>query len=126
MFEDIIDYFKLDYSPTDFEVLGEKALPEGYVDIFIKLKHPAGFNKYLLVEVKTGRVQRKDMTQLRDYMDELGSEVIGGILIGREFPKKLRQDPKVLQIKYFFDNLDVDCEYTYEKLLNLLRLEVLV
>jgi len=83
VFEDILEYFKLDYSPTDFEVLGEKALPEGYVDIFIKLKHPTGSNKYLLVEIKTGRAQRKDMTQLRDYMDELGSEVIGGVLIAK-------------------------------------------
>jgi len=91
----------VNHSSTDFEVLGEKALPEGYVDIFIKLKHPTGSNKYLLVEVKTGRAQRKDIDQLRDYMRELGSEVVGGVLI-----------------------LDVDDEYTYENLLHLLHLEV--
>jgi len=124
VFEDILEYFKVDHNPTDFEVLGEKALPEGYVDIFIKLKHPTGANRYLLVEVKTGRAQRKDRYQVRDYMKELGSEVAGGVLIAREFPKKVQQDPQVLRVKYYFDSLDVDYEYTYENLLHSLHLEV--
>lgn len=76
--------------------------------------------------MKTGKAQRKDIDQLRNYMKELGSEVIGGVLIAREFPKKLCQDSQVLYVRYFFDNLDTDNEYTYENLLSLLHLEVLL
>ncbi|MBO8179498.1 MAG: hypothetical protein H0Z19_03325 [Archaeoglobus sp.] len=126
VFEEILEHFKVNYNSSDFEILGEKALPEGYVDIFIKLKHPVGSNKYLLVEVKTGKTQRKDIDQLRDYMRELGNEVVGGVLIAKEFPKKVRQESQVLHVKYSFDNLDVESEYTYENLLKLLHLEVMV
>jgi len=35
------------------------------VDIFIKLKHPVGSNKYLLVEVKTGRYFYKILRLLK-------------------------------------------------------------
>ncbi len=121
--EDILSHFKVNNSPSDFEILGEKALPEGYVDIFMKLKHPVGANKYLPVEVKAGKAQRKDVEQLRDYMKELGSEVTGGVLVAKDFPKKIRQDG-ILFVKYFFENLDLDEEYTYQELLDSIRLEV--
>ncbi len=126
IFEEILEHFKVNYDSTDFEILGEKALPEGYVDIFIKLKHPVGSNKYLLVEVKTGKAQRKDIDQLRDYMRELGNEVVGGVLIAKEFPKKVRRDSQVLHVRYYFDSLDIEGEYSYKNLLKLLHLEVMV
>ncbi|WP_456328938.1 hypothetical protein [Archaeoglobus sp.] len=59
-------------------------------------------------------------------MRELGDEVVGGVLIAKEFPKKVRQESQVLHVKYSFDNLDVESEYTYENLLKLLHLEVMV
>jgi len=123
--EDILEHFNVEHDPTDFEILGEKALPEGYVDIFIKLKHPVGSNKYMLVEVKTGEAQRKDIDQLRYYMKELGNEVAGGVLIARKFPKKLCQNSQVLHVRYRFDDLDVEGEYNYENLLKLLQLDVI-
>lgn len=126
IFDEILERFKVDHSSDDFEILGEKALPEGYVDIFIKLKHPEGSNKYLLVEVKTGKAQRKDMEQLREYMKELGSEAVGGVLVAKEFPRRVNNDPKLMPVKYYFDNLDIDGEYTYENLLSMLQLEITV
>jgi len=124
IFNEVLEYFKLNYDPNEFEILGEKALPEGYVDIFIKLKHPAGSNRYILVEIKTGRAQRKDINQLKTYITELGSETIGGVLIVKDFPKTISSGFSILPVRYYFDNLDVEREYSYIELLNLLRLEV--
>jgi len=126
IFSEILDYLGIDNKPDEFEILGEKALPEGFVDIFIKLKHPAGRNKYILVEVKTGKAQRKDMNQLKNYLGEFSDEAIGGVLIAKDFPKRLPEESKVLPVKYNFSQLNEDSEYTYKELLNLLRLEVSV
>lgn len=55
----ILERLKLNYGAEDFEILGEKAISEGYVDIFLKLKHPVGTNKYILIEVKKTRQKKK-------------------------------------------------------------------
>lgn len=57
----VLKQFEVDLSPDDFEVLGEKALPEGFADIFIKMRHPEGKNLYLVVEVKTGRAYSREV-----------------------------------------------------------------
>lgn len=121
---EILNYFKTEISVNEFEVLGEKALPEGFVDIFIKQKHPAGRNKYLLVEVKTGRASKKDFEQLKGYIEEFGSEVIGGVLIARDFPRSIPFKPEILPVRYFFRDLDRSSEYAYKELIDMLQLEV--
>ena len=125
IFKDILDYLNLDNQPDEFEILSEKALPEGFVDIFIKLKHPTGLNKYLLVEIKTGRAQKKDFKQLRDYINELGEEAVGGVLIARDFPKSPPKDQRILIARYYFSNLDYELEYSYKQLLDLLNIELI-
>ncbi len=124
--KDTLDHFNISISPENFEILGEKALPEGFVDVFIKLKHPQGSNIYFLVEVKTGKVQSKDFKQLKGYMKEFGAECKGGILIAKEFPKKIYSElsSNILPIKYRFNQINKDGEYTYEQLLEALNLEV--
>jgi len=124
IFNEILDRFNIDNKCDEFEILGEKALPEGFVDIFIKLKHPAGRNKYILVEVKTGRAQKRDVDQLKNYLGEF-NEAVGGVLIAKDFPKRLPDESKVLPVKYHFSQLNEDAEYTYKELLNLLHLEVI-
>lgn len=120
----ILEFFNIEESSDKFEVLGEKALSEGFVDIFIKLKHPIGKNKYIFVEVKTGRAQRRDFEQLMKYMSELRVETIGGVLIAKKFPRNFLNLPdNILPVKYYFENLNKDQEYDYEHLLNLLKLE---
>lgn len=109
----------------NFEVLGEKALPEGFVDIFIKLKYPAGANKYILVEVKTGRAQKKEFEQLKRYTNEFGEDAAGALLIAKEFPRTLPKESRVLYIKYYFDQLDASAEYSYDQLKDRLRLEII-
>lgn len=76
-------------SVDDFEVLGEKALSQGHVDILIKQRFPIAQSLKIAVEVKIKKAQRKDLVQLKGYMDELGDECIGGVLIAQSFPKSV-------------------------------------
>lgn len=122
---EILRHFHIDNEPNEFEVLGEKALPEGFIDLFIKLKHPTGANKYLLVEVKTGKASKKDVEQLRGYVDELGDEAVGGILIARDFPKSIPIHKEILLARYYFNNIDYSKEYSYEELLSMLEVELI-
>lgn len=122
--KNVIEDFDIENSPDEFEVLGEKALPEGYVDIFIKLRLPLATNKYILVEVKTGRVHKKDFEQLRGYISEFGNEAVGGVIIGRDYPKKMPEHAGILPLKYNFKSLDKEKSYTYEDLFSNLKLEI--
>lgn len=123
---DILEFFEISNPINEFEVLGEKALLEGFVDVFIKLKHPKGENKFLLVEVKTRKSQKKDFQQLMGYINEFGNEAVGGVLIAEDFPKHISSssDIKILPVRYWFDTLDIHSEYLYSDLLQLLNLEV--
>ncbi|NJF25062.1 hypothetical protein E3E29_05220 [Thermococcus sp. Bubb.Bath] len=121
---DVLEIFEMDNSPEEFEALGEKALSEGYVDIFIKLKHPSATNRYILAEVKTGKAQRKDVEQLRNYLSEYGDEATGGLLIAKEFSRFAFEDDRIIPVRYYFEGLDPSGEYSYDDLLNMLKLEV--
>jgi hypothetical protein len=121
---DVLEIFGMDNSPEEFEVLGEKALPEGYVDIFMKLKHPSATNKYLLAEVKTGKAKKKDVEQLGKYLSEYGNEAVGGLLIAKDFSKSAFEDDRIIPVGYYFKDLDPSEEYSYDALLNMLRLEI--
>jgi len=68
---DILKQLELNCEPEEFEILGEKAIPEGYVDIFVKLKHPIAINKYILIEVKTNKAGKKDLQQLKGYLSRI-------------------------------------------------------
>ncbi len=120
----VFDLFNLPHVPEEFEIPGEKALPEGYVDLVIKLKHPVASNKYILIEVKTGYAHRKDSDQLNKYLSEFGLEVIGGLLVAKDFPKNLPQrTSRIYPVRYYFEGLDADIEYPFENLLNMLNLD---
>ena len=126
VFTKILNHFSIPYEPSEFEILGEKALPEGFVDIFIKLKHPQASNIYLLTEIKTGKAQTKDILQLLSYIQELGGEGKGGILIAKKFSRKiLKSAPdNIICVEYLFEDIDLDEEYSYNDLSDMLKLEV--
>lgn len=123
--DDILDYFDINNKPDDFEILGEKALPEGFVDMFIKLKHPQTSNIYLLVEVKKGKASIKDFQQLQNYICEFGNECKGGILIVKDFPRRINIPDNIMVMRYSFENIDRESEYDFEELFNMLNLEVM-
>jgi RecB family endonuclease NucS len=122
---EILGHFNISLPESEFEILGEKALPEGFMDVFIKLKHPQGSNIYLLVEVKTGRAGRNELEQLKSYVREFGNECKGGILIAKEFSKKnIKTNRNILLIKYEFEQINKDEEYSYDQLMQKLNFEI--
>jgi hypothetical protein len=99
-----------------FEVLGEKALPEGYVDILIKEAIPTGYSQKIIVEVKSNKSQPKDIIQLESYMREMGRECIAGILIAKDFSRKVKSTykmPKEIRcFTYSFGEIDPSGKYS--------------
>jgi len=103
----------------NFEVLGEKALPEGHIDMLIKDRVPAGYTRKIIVEVKTGRAKPQDIRQLGNYVSEIGVECELGILIAQDFSKKLQQESESKRIKcfvYSFGQIDKAKKYSVEEL----------
>jgi hypothetical protein len=85
------------------EVLGEKALPQGYIDLLLKERVPLGAAPKIPIEVKLGTAQPKDVLQLRDYMDELMGECLCGVLIAAEFGRKtvpLARESSIRLVRY--------------------------
>jgi hypothetical protein len=109
----------------DFEVLGEKALPEGHIDILIKDRMPVGYNRKIVIEVKTGTAKAQDIVQLGDYVSEIGEECVLGILITQSFSKKVQQESEKMRIKcftYSFSQIDKIQKYSFEQLKSNLQL----
>lgn len=106
----------------EFEVLGEKAFAEGYVDILIKNSRPIGKNMMVAVEVKLGAAGRKDVEQLERYVKELGEECKGGVLLAEKVPKRIALPEGVHLAKYSFST-DLSRSRTFEELLESIKLE---
>lgn len=108
--------------PEDLEVLGEKALPEGHVDILIKERIPIGKAKIIILEVKRGKASLRDLKQLERYRTEIGLECIGACLIARDFPRKMTSyQDKIKLLKYNL-NLIKNKTYTFNELLKSITL----
>lgn len=71
------------------EVLGEKAFPEGHIDILVKESVPIGQSRKIIIEVKTGAGTQKDIDQIRSYVSEISEECVGAILIASKFSNKV-------------------------------------
>jgi hypothetical protein len=107
------------FQAKDFEILGEKALPEGHIDILIKDCIPAGYSRKIIVEVKTGKARSQDIRQLGNYVTEMGEECVLGILITQNFSRKVQQESENTGIKcftYSFSKVDKIQKYSFEEL----------
>jgi len=100
-----IDVETLDTSKL--EVLGEKALAEGHIDILIKEAIPMGLARKIIIEVKTGLAKLQDVSQLGMYLDEMGSECLAGVLIARYFSRRVLQEAERQRISTFEYKLDI-------------------
>jgi len=103
----------------DFEVLGEKALPEGHIDILIKDRIPTGYSRKIIIEVKLGKARPQDVVQLRNYMEEMGEECLEGILIARDFSRKIQKEVENKRIKcfiYSFGKIEKNKTYSLDEL----------
>ena len=82
----LLDRLKLDQPPTgQLEVLGEKALSRGHVDVLIKEAVSVGISRCIAIEVKRNVAEVKDVEQTARYRDELGAECAGVILAAPKF-----------------------------------------
>ena len=106
----------------ELEVLGEKALAEGYVDILIKRARPRGKNLMIAVEVKLGRAGRREMEQLRRYMEELGEECRAGVLLAERLSGDSPPEG-VHPVRYSF-GLNLSQPHTFQELQHALSLEI--
>ena len=128
-FLELIEVEELDVG--SLEVLGEKALPEGHIDILVKEAIPIGISRKILVEVKRGLSSKKDLKQLEKYVHELGSEVVAGVLIARKFSRNVankletQTNQKVTIVKYDIEDFSPDESYTFEQLREKLELKKL-
>lgn len=107
------------------EILGEKALPQGHIDLLIKQRVPLGTTLKIPIEVKTKKTQPKDLAQLRAYMDELRGDCPTGILIAADFGKGAVREAANFGFKLVRYTLSSDFKKaaTFEEIANGLTLE---
>jgi hypothetical protein len=101
-----------DAQAEGLEVLGEKALTQGHIDLLLKPRTPIGTAIKIPIEVKTDRGQPEDTVQLRGYMDELPGECPIGILIASDFNKKTAAKAADYGIKLVSYSLTIDMKST--------------
>lgn len=71
-----------------FEILSEKAFPEGHVDLLIKEAAPKGISRKLIIEVKNSVASERHVAQLMQYRANLSPECIAAILVSKGLTKK--------------------------------------
>lgn len=110
---------------SKLEVLGEKALAEGHIDILIKEAIPIGLARKIIIEVKTGLAKLQDISQLSMYLDEMGSECLGGLLVARDFSRKVLQEARrqgISTVEYKLGIIESGAAVTFQELKQNLRL----
>lgn len=108
------------------EVLGEKALPEGHIDILIKDSIPTGYSRKIIIEIKLNKAQLKDIDQVENYMKGIGEECVAAVLIAKDFSKNVHKNCSDKGIKcfiYSFDKIDSRQKYPLTNLK--LRLKII-
>jgi hypothetical protein len=98
---------KTDAPADSLEVLSEKALPQGHIDLLLKQRTPLGSSLRIPLEVKMNRARSKDLAQLRDYVNELGECPVGA-LIAADFGKMPPFEPTSVKIALIRYSLRVD------------------
>jgi hypothetical protein len=94
------------------EVLGEKALPQGHVDLLIKERAPLGSVVKVPIEVKMNRAGMSDLNQLRSYMAELRGDCSAGVLIASDFGKGITPKAAATGIRLVRYRLNCDLKST--------------
>src|ERR1700676_67018 len=109
----------------ELEVLGEKAIPQGHIDILLKRRVPVGSDSKIPIEVKTKKALPKDLSQLLAYMNELRGECPIGMLIANDFHKQVVQNARNANIRLVRYSLaeKVGEAPTFEELSRSLKLE---
>jgi hypothetical protein len=101
-----------DIIADDLEILGEKALPEGHIDLLMKRRVPLGSALKIPIEVKTNRAQSKDLGQLQGYMKELQGECPLGVLIASDFGRSAIEEATKAGMKLIKYSMAADLKQT--------------
>lgn len=107
----------------EIEVLGERALPEGHLDVLLKDAEPVGDSIRLPIEVKLNRCSDDDVQQLTEYMEQLAPECPGGVLLAETIPRDFDVPDDVVLIRATFDGVDMGEPQTIVDMKHSLRLE---
>lgn len=107
----------------DIEVLGERALPEGHLDLLVKDAEPVGNSIQLPIEVKLNRCDDSHLDQLRGYIEQLEPECPGGVLIAETIPRDFDVPDDVSLIRVKFEDINMGEPQPMEKMQNALKLE---
>lgn len=107
----------------EIEVLGERALPEGHLDVLLKDAEPVGQSLQLPIEVKLNRCDDGDLDQLRDYMTQLEPECPGGVLLAETIPRSFEVPDGVALLRASFSGIDMGEPQTMDAMERSLSLE---
>lgn len=116
------------FDATKSDVLGEKALPEGHVDILVNESIPIGKASNIVIEVKPGDVRLQDVAQVERYAQTLGNECVAAILIGRHFSKRVVSEAYNKGIKTFtyeISNIEQSEPLIFDELVSRLKLSLI-
>lgn len=115
-----------DVAAADLEVLGEKALAQGHIDLLLKRRVPLGSSIKIPIEVKTKKGQSKDLAQLQGYMDELKGECPTGVLVAADFGRNDTARAERDQVRLVRYRIDADLNATpsFEEIYEQLTLRV--
>lgn len=111
----------------ELEVLGEKALPQGHLDILIKEAIPIGQSKKIVLEVKNKAGSERDLIQLANYREELGKECVSSVLVAQKFSNRLTEKARARGMRLMNYELDLDRSeiMNYQELEKSLRINLL-
>lgn len=124
--EDFLKQININLPTSSLEVLGEKAFPEGHIDILIKEAIPVGKSDKVILEVKTGKANPKDIEQVSRYAEEMGTECLKGILIALSFSDKVISLAKAKEIALFsydFGSLNLREKIDFAQIVKNLKLK---
>lgn len=117
----------LELAERKLEVLSERALERGYVDLLIKEAEPEDIVKQIVIEVKRGAAKEDDIKQLRGYMEEIGEECVAGAVIAEDLSKNVaRSSNKNIHFwRYTFNEINLEEPHTFEELLSRIQINKL-
>ncbi len=112
------DIGQKELATVEVEVLGERALVEGLIDILLKEAHPKGKQRQVVIEVKTGKPTREDLGQLREYLNILGDDCLCGVMIAGGPPSRDVADNSKIHFYRYDCGVDLTKPHSFEELLN--------
>lgn len=104
---------------SKLELLGEKALAEGHIDILIKEAVPIGLARKIIIELKSGLAKLQDINQLNYYINEMGDECLAGVIIAKNFSRKVLQEAHregISTFEYKLDMIDKGIPITFDEM----------